>query len=165
MTVEVFGITHASVRSHHFPQLAAFSANSSPSSDTVTEMVSDAGAAVTGALVSVGITVAAVLAAAAGSASYTSCAKAVRMGAAAAAMRSSTQANPEIAAELQRQFDAWLAGLLEHGAAWLGDEGLDGSGAPPKGPSSHITRYGLVVEDEAELASSVESTLRMSDEL
>lgn len=162
MSIATFGVTAAAVKQHHLPQLADFSANSSPSSTTVGTMISDAAAEVGGVLVRIGVDPADLTA---DTIPYQRCAGAVRLGAAAAALRASTQANPDGVRELQRLFEKFLKDLEAGGAAWLGDESLDGSDAGPGGPSTHVSRLNLTVDDEADNASSVAPTLRMSDEL
>lgn len=162
MTVPTFGVTYSQLHQHHFAQLAGFSAETSPAAATVTEMVDEAAADVCGALVTAGVTPENITS---GTVAYSRCAKAVRMGAAAAVMRVMPGADPKAAADMQSAFEAWLKKAEEKGAAFLGDESLDGAGPPPRGPSSHISRFSLTVDDEAANASSVAPRLRMDDEL
>lgn len=159
MTVATFGVTAASVRSHHFPQWSAFSAETSPDSTTAGEMVTEAGADLAGVLTAAGVTPSSISDVA--SAAYSWCAYTVRLDAALRILRASTQASPDLEKTWQARLDARYAALKAAGAAALGDEAL--APVDPDGPSSHISELGLEVGNEAEEASSAYPLLRRDD--
>lgn len=156
--MSTFGVTVASVRAHHFPQWAAFSAESSPDATTAQEMLDEAGADLVGALVRAGVATSDV---AAGTAGYRWAAYTVRLAAALRILRASTQSDAKVEAVWGKALDTRLKLLIDGGSATLGNEAL--SPVDPDGPSSHITELSLDVGDESRDTSAAIHVLRRDD--
>lgn len=158
MAVEVFGIDADGVREHYFP---TYSAWVKPTETSVGEMIEEAGARVTGALVAEAIATTEVLA---GTAEYVSCASQVRRIAARRALESITGANPSLAKRLDDQIKDWFEGLDAGGGTFLGNPDLGSlSASDPDGPTTHIDEYVLPVSTDDAEASDATMPLRKDD--
>ncbi len=164
MTVQVFGVTHATVRAHCFPRLDAFSATTSPTSTTVTEKISVAAARIYAALTAEEIDAATVYALGSSDASYIICADIIRK-LTALSLRIPCD-DPAVPDGWQKEVDAFFAMLAENPAAALANDDLSSSSSDsdPDGPTHHIDEYGIDIGDTAD-ASSAEPVLRKDDEL
>lgn len=162
MAISVFGVTHGSLRSHHFPHMTgSFTADSQPTATIVGEMIDAAAAELAGKLLAEGVTPSSITSASNPNA-YAWCADTVRLGAAARVAKSMTGMNAEVAKAWRDEFDARCELLEENGYIVLGDVTVPDE--EPNGPRSHIGSHGLDTGDPDD-ASSVEPRARRSDML
>lgn len=161
MTASTFDVTAASVKAHHLPLLDGFSASSSPSLATVTEMVTEESARLAGALALEAIDASAITAA---SAAHYQCKRILRLMVAVRVIQSMTGGQPELLKAWATEIEAWLAALGEGGATFLGDGATATGDADPDGPTTHINTYGLT-KDTSSSMSTVVPRLRRDDEL
>lgn len=162
MALNDFGVTQTSVAAIHFPMWPAFSAASKPTATTVATLISEAAGLMESRLYAEDITASAITDTA--SAAYVMCATQLRRIVALGVLKASTQQNPELAKELQREIDAWFARLAAEGATFLGNASLQNGASDPDGPTSHISQYGLEVDSADDMSSTV-PRLRRDDAL
>lgn len=161
MTVQTFGVTYSTVKAHFFPQHQGFSANTTPSSTTVTEEILWVASDLDAKLRAKAVDPASIVAS---SAAYYWCAQTIALKVAAKISRSVSGADPAIAKAWQTDHEARLKQLKNEGVSTLGDGAVATGGANPGGPTDHISTLGLDIGDTS-LASDVIPPLRKSDEL
>lgn len=162
MALPVFGVTATTLREHMFPHWGAFSANSSPTSTTVGDIIAEEAGDLAARLYRENVSAASITDAA--SAPYLWCAKTLRLMAAIRTMRASTQQQPELVTRWMEELDARLKLLSEDGATALGDASLQSGTSDPDGPTSHISVYSLEVDDPDDMSTTV-PRLRRDDAL
>lgn len=160
MALSLFGVTANIVRLHYFPQNEAFSADTSPSSDTVDDFIDQEAGRLAGALLIKGITASSIIST---SPAYYACASQLEMMVALRTLSVMSGQNPELAKAWKTQIDEWFERLKELGYLILGDASLEPA-RNPDGPTTHITEYALDVGDYA-AASTLVPRLRRDDEL
>lgn len=155
MSIPIYGVTAAKVRSHHFPQLSGgFSVNSNPTAATVTEMVDDAGADLAGKLAAKGVTAATIHnAPVTYPIAYAWCAKTVRLAAAIEVFASMSGQDPAIRQAWKKELKARLDDLNERGYLALGD--APSPTQPANGPRSYVATLGLDTGDTADDSAAV----------
>jgi len=163
MTVPVFGINAASIRSHYFPSLAAFSVSTKPTDTTVGEMIDREAGRLVGALKAVSV-VASTISADAGAtypSAYAWCQDTIAIGAAIRVMRaiSGEGAVPSLWREA---IEAKYKYLAEKGWVVLGDAPQPSQSVT--GPRTHIGNHALDTGDESDI-SDVVPRFRRSDAL
>lgn len=166
MSVFVFGVTHDTVRKHHFPHITAFSLTTQPTSTTVGEMVTAAGAKLAGKLRLKSITVDE---ADTDSEAYTWCADTIRLDTATRIPPTTSGVDPQ---EHQRRIDELkerYKDLSEGGVDALGGAGsgasADATSSEPEGPVTHLTENSSIETQDDEDASDSIPRLRYDDEL
>jgi hypothetical protein len=161
MAIATFGVTYSTVRAHHFPQIADFSANSNPTSTTVTQMVSASAAELGGKLRAEGLTPSS-LESDASSEAYAWCAETVRLGAAIRAIKAMTGQDPAVCQAWERVLKERFDTLASLGHLALGDASAPSEQAD--GPRSHISNHSLDTGDTDDI-SDVIPVFRRSDAL
>ena len=163
MAVNEFGVTAAKVAAMYFPQwTGGFSTSSNPNAATVALIVEESAAVLEGRLYGENITASAISTST--TAAYIMCAGQLRRMTALRIFRETTQQNPELAKSLEAEINAWFAELSAKGGTFLGNSTLQSAGSDPDGPDSHISQYGLTVDDADDMSTTV-PRLRRDDEL
>lgn len=164
MTVSIFGVTHGSVRRHHFGQQTDFSATTSPTSTTVGEKIDAQAARLEGKLRLKGITASAITDTA--SAAYIWCADTLRLMTAISIQPVALGIDSDEAARWRADLKERLADLEERGADALGDGATaDATASEPEGPITHFTENTGIDTGDDDDASDAEPPLRFGDEL
>lgn len=163
MSVATFGVTADSVRTAHFPHWGAFSATTKPTSTQVATFITEEGADLGGELMQVSVTPSGIDSDDNPN-GYAWCQKTLKLLVAVRVAKSATASNPELAQTLQEELDARLSKLKTHGSTVLVDVSSDTSGSPPGGPTTHISQYGLTVDDADDMSTTV-PRLRRDDSL
>jgi len=158
----VFGVTVSNVQTFLLPHWAPFSANSSPTSTTVTSIIAEEAGTLEALLYEENITASAITDNT--SAAYLWCTKTLRLMAAIQVLRASTMQEPQLAATWAAELKARLEHLADSGATALGDDSLGGSGPDADGPTSTQAVYSLT-QDSAEDMSTMVPRLRRDDAL
>lgn len=161
MAINLFGLTAESVRKHHFPMWSSLSASSKPTLEVVTEKLDEAAAQIAGALNEEAIDASAIVA---DTPAYLQCRRAVRTACALQLLWAAAGLDPELAKAWREWLDAFLNGLGEGGATFLGGGATSTTPSDPDGPTSHISQYGLTT-DSAENMSATVPLLRKDDRL
>lgn len=162
MALNAFGVTATTVREQMFPQWGNFSANSSPTSSVVADIITEESGDLAARLYRENITASSITDAA--TAPYQWCAKTLRLMVALRILRASTQQAPELAQRYKDELDERLKLLDSDGATALGDSTLQTGASDPDGPTSHISVYGLTVDDSTNMSTTV-PRLRRDDDL
>jgi hypothetical protein len=163
MSVPTFAITHAEVRAHKFPALAAFSTLTKPTLASVNEMVAAEAARLAGALRRAGV-LASTVSDDVGITypeAYAWCQDAIRLGAAIRVIEAQAGAG-KVSKLWREELDAKYADLRTNGYVVLGD--APGPLQESNGPRSHITNHALDEGDEDDM-SDVIPPFRKSDML
>lgn len=161
MAIETFGVSVDSVRRHHFPQFDAFSANTTPSSTTVDEMLDEEGGLLTGRLYLKNVAASSIEA---DSPAYAQCSLILRKMVALRVLKVMTGQSPELAVSWAAEIESWFNNLKVYGAGFLGDASLEAGDVPATGPVTHINMLGLTLPDPLD-ASSLTPFLRKDDDL
>lgn len=161
MSANDFGVTAASVRSHHFPNADAWTTSSRPSSTAVAEAIDEEAAHMAGRLALENIDASSVTT---NSAAYYACRRILRMQVAVRVLRDMLGQDTELARAWEATIADWYVQLDAGGASFLGDGATATGTSDPDGPTSHISVYGLTV-DSAESMSSTVPVMRKDDEL
>jgi hypothetical protein len=154
MGLAIFAVTHAEVRSHYFPSLAAFASGTKPTSTAVGQMIDEAAARLAGALAAEGIT-AAVISADAGASypnAYALCQSVMLQDAGIRVMQSIAGAGA-VPKEWRSEVEAFYERLDERGYVALADAPAPALNA--NGPRSHIIDLGLYTGDTADESDAV----------
>lgn len=167
MTIRVFGVTATTVRQDQFPQWSGeFSASTNPTSTTVGRWIDEAAAELAGVLRLKASSADAVYALGSSTEPYVWCRQTLTLGVAARVAKVATGATPDIAKDLQAQFERRLKLLEEHGVEMLGPGiTVSDSTDEPQGPTSHIDDLDLDVGEDLGLESDLIPVLRRSDQL
>lgn len=163
MALQTFGVTAAKVAAHHFPQLSGgFSANSSPTTTTVGEMIDAEAARLAGKLRAKAVTPSTVDNSSTYPEAYNWCADTIRLGAAVRAARAMVGQNPAVVDAWEKELAARYADLTKHGYIALGDAPEPSESAT--GPRTHIDELSLTTgTSDTTLVSSAEPTFRIKD--
>lgn len=168
MAVSIFGLTAASVREHMFPQLKDFSANSSPTSTIVGEVIEEEAGELAGRLYAENISASAITndldANSLHSAAWLWCVRTLRLMVALELLKRMSQQYPELAKEYRAELTARLKDLNDRGGTALGNSGLDTGASNADGPTSHISQYSMTVDVAGDMSSPI-PTLRKDDQL
>lgn len=156
----VFSVTTQMVRSHYFPTLADFSDSTTPTDETVLEMITSESAECIGRLAAAGITATA-LDASTTPAAYAWCQDTIRLGAAIRAAGGMAGFNKTVG-NWQSQRDARYKLLEKLGYLILGDAPAPAQNS--NGPQSHIANHSLDTGDDS-LISTVIPAFRRDDQL
>lgn len=165
MSIRVFGVTYTTVRQDQFPQWTGeFSATSNPTSTTVTRWIQEAAAELAGVLRLKASSADAVFALGDTAEPYVWCRQTITLGVAARVAKVIHGSTPEIAKDLQQQFEARLKRLEEKGVEVMGpgitvDDGTD----EPQGPTSHVDELDLDVGEDDDNESQLVPVLRRDD--
>lgn len=159
MAIPRFGVSVANVRAHYFPSRAAFSSTSTPTEDTVSEIVNAAAADLAGKLAAAGATATSITASASPSA-FAWCADYVRLGSAVRVMEAMAGAGA-VPAFWRQELKDKRQDLQVTGLSVLGDAPTPGG--EYLGARSHVTGHSL--ETDTESISDSTPRFRRSDEL
>lgn len=159
MASSTFGITGASLRSHHFPRQDAFSATSQPTLATVTEVIAEEASAMAGKLSLENIDASSITA---GTDAYKACARILRMQCAVRVALDMLGMDSELVRSWQATVADWYEALAKGGASFLGDPSLASGDSDPDGPTWHGT--GLEQDTTADMSSTI-PMLRKDDRL
>lgn len=171
MAIEDFDVDAEKVRGDYFPHRTAFSGSSAPTSTRVADFITEEAGELAGLLLEQDIAASSVVSGvtyatpSTWTPAYTWCRKYVALAVAIRVLSVSTQGAADDSSKWGERLAAMAKKLASGGATALGDAGLDGSGAGPLGPSSHISELNLDAGDEALNASSVEARFRRDDQL
>lgn len=163
MSVATFSVTADSVRTAHFPHWSAFSATTKPTSTQVATAITEEAADLGGRLSLKRIDPSGIDSTANPN-GYAWCQKTLKLMVAVYVAKAATAQNPELAKALQALLDERLEALDRHGETLLVDVEASDSGSPPEGPTTHISAYGLEVDDSADMSTTV-PRLRRDDAL
>lgn len=161
MASSTFGITAASVRSHHLPRQDAFSASSQPTLATVTEAIAEEAAAMAGKLALELVTASAITA---NSDAYKACARILRMQCAARIALDMLGMDSDLVRSWQATVADWYEALADGGASFLGDGASATGDSNADGPTSHVSVYGLTTDAGEDMSDTV-PLLRKDDQL
>lgn len=168
MAINLFGLTPADVRKHHFPMWDALSVSTKPTLATVQEKLEEAAGEIAGALNAEAIDAGSISDALDGngnhSPAFVQCRRAVRTACALQLLWSATGLDPELAKAWREWMKAFFDGLDEGGATFLGGGATSTTPSDPDGPTSHISEYGLQTDSAADMSSAV-PLLRKDDRL
>ena len=159
MSTSTFGITAASVRSHHFPNAEAWTTGSRPTSTAVGEAIDEEAAQMAAALSMEKVDASAIVA---NTVAYNSCRRVLRMQVAVRVMREMLGQDSALATAWSALVAEWYAGLAKGGASFLGDSSLASGTSDPDGPTWHGSE--LEQDDVADMSSVIPS-LRKDDRL
>lgn len=160
--MNLFGVTHDTLRRHHFPGLQAFSSTSAPSAQTVTEKIASAAAELDGALSRKGITGDDIVDTA--SAAYAWCAETLRLMTAVKLLQIISGVDPDLAKAWRAEKKERLELLADQGTGALGGGASSDDLGEPDGPNTHIAELSLDTGDDS-LASDVIPPFRKDDQL
>jgi hypothetical protein len=161
MSLTLFGVTYSTVRAHLFPRLDDFSATTSPTSTTVTTKVNIAASRLAAALTKESISPA-TIGASSTSAAYYICADIVEKMT-ALSLNIPTD-DPETPKSWKTDVDTFLKDLAHDAGVALADPTLSTSASNPNGPTTHLTEYGLEVDDVTDMSDAT-FPLHAKDEL
>lgn len=161
MSANNFGVTAASVRSHHFPNADAWTTASRPSSTAVAEAIDEEAAHMAGRLALELVDAASITAS---SAAYYACRRILRMQVAVRVIRDMLGQDSDLARAWEAAVADWYAQLDKGGVSFLGDGATATGSSDADGPASHISVFGLE-QSEGEDMSSPVPYLRMDDAL
>lgn len=164
MTLPAFGVTASTVRAQMFPHWGDFSTNSSPTAATVADIITEESGDLAALLYREDVAASSVDALTASAAPYQWCAKTLRLMVALRILRASTQQEPQLAEAFKAELAERLKLLAAEGATALGDASLQSGTSDPDGPTSHISVYGLEVDDSEDMSTTV-PRLRRDDAL
>jgi len=166
--VSIFELTPALVRANKFPQWGEFSTVSSPSATQVTDIIEGQAGELAAKLYAEDVVASSISNAtdtnSLHSAAWLWCRETLRLMVAIEILRISSQQDPELARAYAAQLKQRLKDLDEKGATALGDATLSGGTSDPNGPTSHISQYGLSVDEAVNMSSAV-PMLRKDDQL
>lgn len=157
----IFGVTHDTVRKHHFPQWSAFTTGSNPSADTITEKILECAGELEAKLLQEDITASAITDST--SAAYLWCQKTLKLMAALEILTIATQAVPPISSQWQGWLDKRWENLADNSNLALGG-GVAAPATQPDGPTHHIAQLLIDVGEPALDASPAIPPFRQSDE-
>lgn len=168
MGVSLFGLTAGSVRAHMFPQLSDWDANSSPTSTIVGEVIEEEAGELAGRLYAENVVASSIVSTLDSnnlhSAAWLWCVRTLRLMVALELLKRMSQQYPELAKAYREELDKRLKDLNERGPTALGDESLNSGTSDADGPTTHLSKYSLTV-DEADNMSSAVPLCRKDDEL
>lgn len=164
MALVSFGVTAGTVRAQMFPHWGDFSANSSPTSTTVSDIITEESGDLAALLYREDVSAQTVYDLGATEAPYQWCAKTLRLMVALRILRASTQQEPQLAEAFKAELAERLKLLAAEGATALGNSSLQSGTSDPDGPTSHISVYGLEVDDSEDMSTTV-PRLRRDDAL
>lgn len=147
MALPIFGVTVDGLRQDHFPTISAFSVNTKPTNTAVQDAINDCAGELASVLYQKNVDPVA-LSADAGTKSpvaYQRCQRAIRVGAAAAAMDAMTQKDSNLQTAYRNEFKRILQDIKTNGYAALGDAPQPVDSAV--GPRTHIDELGLTTDD------------------
>lgn len=161
MSIEKFGVTPTTIKEHFFPSRSAFSTTTSPTEESVFEMVYAAAAELTGKLSAAGVT-ASSLTVISTPAAYSWCADYVRLASAIRVMEAIAGAGA-VPVFWRQELKDKRDDLREQGALALGDASVpsDGGGA---GPRDHISTHSIDTGSTADISDAI-ARFRRDDEL
>jgi hypothetical protein len=159
MASNLFGITAAGVRSHHFAQQDAFSSTGQPTVATITEAISEEAAVMAGKLALELIDAESIED---DSDAYKACARILRMQCAVRIALDMLRMDSELVRSWQATVAAWYADLEVGGAPFLGDGATTTGDEEPDGPTWHGTE---LEQDSTDDMSSTIPLLRKGDRL
>jgi hypothetical protein len=160
--VNVFGVTHDTVRRHHFPGIQSFSLGSAPTSTTVTEKIGSAAADLAGKLTLKGIDAATIIDTA--SAAYAWCAETLRIATAVKLLQIISGVDADLAKAWKSELKDRYELLAEQGVDAMGGGASTTDLGGPDGPNTHISELSLDTGDDG-LASDVIPPFRKDDQL
>lgn len=158
-----FDVDETTIRNEYFTWMEAFSTTTNPSAATVLVVIGKQSAMLAGRLKMESISADSITEADYPVA-YSMCADVLGKMAAVAIGQNMTGMNAELLKAWQAAIDAWFKALSDNGAVFLGDSGLEASGAPPDGPTTHINHFGLSVSSGVE-PSSIDPIFKRDDQL
>lgn len=167
MTIRTFGVTFTTVRQDQFPQWSGeFSATSNPTSTTVSRWINEAAAELAGVLRLKATTADAINTLGDTTEPYVWCRQTITLGVAARVAKVISGGTPEVAKDLQDQFEKRLKRLEEKGVEVMGP-GITVSDDTdePQGPTSHIDELDLDVGEDDDNESELIPVLRRDDKL
>ena len=159
MSANEFGVTAASVRSHHFPNADAWTTASRPSSTAVGEAITEEAARMAAALSMEKVDASAILA---GTVAYGICSRILRMQVAVRVLREMLGQDSALAQSWATQVTEWYAALAKGGASFLGDSSLASGTSDPDGPTWHGSE---LEQDSVDDMSNTIPSLRKDDRL
>lgn len=159
MSANEFGVTAASVRSHHFPNAEAWTTASRPSSTAVAEAISEEAARMASLLSMERVDASSITSS---TVPYNSCRRVLRMQVAVRVMREMLGQDSALAQAWAQQVDEWYAALAKGGASFLGDNSLASGTSDPDGPTWHGSE--LEQDSVADMSNTIPS-LRKDDRL
>lgn len=163
MSVAEFAITAEAVRASVFPHWSAFSSTTKPTATLVATYITEEAADLGGKLMLKGVAPSAITSGGTPYA-YAWCQKTLKLMVGARVAKAATASNPELAKTLQEELERRFELLEAHGEALLVDVSSSTDDSPAEGPTTHISQYGLTVDDEADMSTTV-PRLRRDDPL